>query len=229
MNTREYQNLVKFQIETKTKWSRMSVLKSCKKAFSRLGETPSKTHVLLMLMRAGKNTSPKIERAKMQSRKSCECRSPHRTFEIEERMRCAGSCDSIYHALMGDNLQTNSGCLPKKRAKQILHPNYGGINRDEKPDDDQTPNTQAYSRTDDENSVTISTQERQSLQGSHSSQSIFRESNPNHQYHFSHPANEKSLEIQGLVHQFSTLLNDSIRIAETAYSVFLLENQIGAL
>ena len=210
----------------------MPVLKSCKE----LSRHSSKTPMLLLMLMSGKKhlrTSPTIDIhiAEMQSRKSCERRrpSPHRTFEIDERMRCAGSCDSIDHALMGDNLQTNSGCLPKKRAKQILHPNYGGINRDEKPDDDQTPNTQAYSRTDDENSVTISTQERQSLQGSHSSQSIFRESNPNHQYHFSHPANEKSLEIQGLVHQFSTLLNDSIRIAETAYSVVLLENQVGAL
>ena len=132
---------------------------------------------------------------------------------------------------MGDNISTNSGCLPKKRAKQIgqLHPNYGGIHREDLTSDNQMPNTQAFSHTDDENSLTISTQGRQSLQGSHSSQSIFRDSNPNHRHQFSHPAHDKSLEIQSLVHQFSTLLNDSLRIAETAYSVILLDTQLGVL
>jgi hypothetical protein len=41
--------------------------------------------------------------------------------------------------------------------------------------------------------------------------------------------NTKPLEIQELVHRFATLLNDSIRIAETAYSVCLLETQVGVL
>jgi len=137
------------------------------------------------------------------------------------------------HELMGDNLAANSGYLPKKRA---LHPNYGGINRggsinrDEVTCDDQTPNTQAFSHTKDvENSLTISTQERHSLQGSHSSQSIFRDSNPNRRHQFAHQAHDKSLEIQSLVHRFSALLNDSMRIAETAYSVVLLDTQMGVL
>ncbi len=61
--------------------------------------------------------------------------------------------------------------------------------------------------------------------GSESCQSISNSSNQNEL-----PAvNAKFLQIQELVHTFATLLNDSIRIAETAYSVCLLDTQIGVL
>jgi hypothetical protein len=73
--------------------------------------------------------------------------------------------------------------------------------------------------------VTISTQGRPSLQGSQSSRSI---SNDDRQTELTQSA-AKSMEIQYLVHEFTTLLNDSIRIADSVYSVCLLETQIGLL
>ena len=134
--------------------------------------------------------------------------------------------------LMGDTLPTNSAAQPQKKAKHMkrLHPYWGGQN-DEDPAENQETSSQIFSQTDDiENSLTISTQGRQSLLESEGCcHSI---SNTNYQSPGSqlpHLESSKSLEIQALVHEFSTLLNDSIRIAETAYSVCLLDTQIGVL
>jgi hypothetical protein len=116
---------------------------------------------------------------------------------------------------------------PNKRAKRRLHPYWGIPNSQENPSDNQDscPKTPFAETNDHENSVTISTQGRQSMLGSESCQSISNSSNQNEL-----PAvNAKFLQIQELVHTFATLLNDSIRIAETAYSVCLLDTQIGVL
>jgi hypothetical protein len=131
--------------------------------------------------------------------------------------------------LMGDTLPTNSAARPQKKVKHSkrLHPYWGGQN-EEDPAENQESSSQILSQTDDvENSLTISTQGRQSLLESEGCcHSI---SNTNYQSQLPHLESSKSLEIQALVHEFSTLLNDSIRIAETAYSVCLLDTQIGVL
>jgi hypothetical protein len=131
--------------------------------------------------------------------------------------------------LMGDTLPTNSAAQPQKKVKHLkrLHPYWGGQN-EEDPTENQESSSQMLSQTDDiENSLTISTQGRQTvLESEGYCHSI---SNTNYQSQLPHLESSKSLEIQALVHEFSTLLNDSIRIAETAYSVCLLETQIGVL
>jgi hypothetical protein len=115
---------------------------------------------------------------------------------------------------------------PNKRAKRRLHPYWGVPNSQDDPSDNQDSSPKMFAETnDEENSVTISTQGRRSMLGSESCQSISNLSNQNQLP----PVNAKSLEIQELVHTFATLLNDSIRIAETAYSVCLLDTQIGVL
>jgi hypothetical protein len=129
---------------------------------------------------------------------------------------------------MGDTNPRISDCHPKKRAKHLgrLHPYWGGPNSQDDNSENRESSPKITSHPDDdEKSVTISTQGRRSMLGSESCQSISNSSNQNQLP----PLNAKSLEIQELVHTFATLLNDSIRIAETAYSVCLLETQISVL
>ena len=131
--------------------------------------------------------------------------------------------------MMGDTNPRISDCHPKKRAKHLgrLHPYWGGPNSQDDNSENRESSPKITSHLDDdEKSVTISTQGRQSLHECESCESI---SNSNHQNQLSDLAETKSLEIHDLIQQFSTLLNDSIRIAESAYSVCLLETQIGAL
>jgi hypothetical protein len=129
---------------------------------------------------------------------------------------------------MSDAFPINSDWVPKKRAKNFgrLHPYWGGLNGQDDQFDIQETSPALTRIDDDEKSVTISTQGRQSLRGCESCESI---SNSNHQNQSSELEDAKSLQVQNLIHKFSTLLNDSIRTAETAYSVCLLETQIGAL
>lgn len=130
---------------------------------------------------------------------------------------------------MNDTFLMSLACQPNKRAKQFgrLHPYWGAPSSQGDPFENQDSSPPTFAPTDgDENSETISTQERQSLLTSESCKSI---SNSSHQNQLPHSMNTKPLEIQELVHRFATLLNDSIRIAETAYSVCLLETQVGVL
>jgi hypothetical protein len=123
---------------------------------------------------------------------------------------------------MSDAKPTNLFRNQNMKAKQHgrLHPYWSRLNSLE---DTCVP---AVDQPDaNENSVTISTQGRPSLQGSQSSRSI---SNDDRQTELTQSA-AKSMEIQYLVHEFTTLLNDSIRIADSVYSVCLLETQIGLL
>ncbi len=131
--------------------------------------------------------------------------------------------------MKGEILQMNSAYQPHKRAKQLgrLHPYWGAPNSQDDICGNQDSSLQILSRTDDdENSVTTSTQGKRSLMGTEYSQSI---SNFRNENKLPDQMQIKSLEIQDLIHRFSTLLNDSIRIAETAYSVCLLDTQIGVL
>ena len=131
--------------------------------------------------------------------------------------------------MMGDTNPRILDCHPKKRAKHLgrLHPYWGGPNsQDDNSENRESSPKMTSHLDDDEKSVTISTQGRQSLHECESCESV---SNSNHQNQLSALAETKSLEIQHLIQQFSTLLNDSIRIAESAYSVCLLETQVGAL
>jgi hypothetical protein len=130
---------------------------------------------------------------------------------------------------MGDAHARFPDFHPKKRAKHLgrLHPYWGGLNSQDDHCENRENSPELVPHIEgDEKSVTISTQGRQSLRDCESCESI---SNSNHQKEFSDLEDSKSIEIQNLVHKFSTLLNDSIRTAETAYSVCLLETQIGAL
>ncbi len=129
--------------------------------------------------------------------------------------------------MKGEILQMNSSYQQNKRAKQLgrLHPYWGAPNSQDDISGNQDSSLQILSRTDDdENSVTTSTQGKRSLL--ESSQSI---SNSRNEKILADQMQIKSVEIQHLIERYSALLSDSIRIAQTACSVCLLDTQIGVL